>query len=68
MKGELLMGSETKDFFLLLVEGFVGVGSVVDGIVREVVANFFAWLQFELLSMLGLGRIPVFVELFGLGC
>ena len=61
------MGSETKDFFLLLMEGFVGVRGVVDGIVREVMANLFAGLQFELLSMFGLDRIPVLVELFGRG-
>lgn len=49
------------------MEGFVGVRGVVDGIVREVMANFFAGLQFELLSMFRLCRIPVLVELFGWG-
>ena len=67
MESELLIGSKTQDFFLLLMEGFVGVGSVVDGIVREVMANFLAGLQFKLLSMFGLGRVLIFVELFGLG-
>ena len=68
MKGKLLVGPEVQYFLLFVMEGFVGVRSVMDGIVSEVVTNFFAGLQFELLSMLRLGRIPILVKLFGLGC
>lgn len=68
MERGLLICSEVEDVFLLLMECFVGVGSVVDGIVREVMANFLAGWQFELLSMFGLGSILVLVKLFGLSC